>query len=77
VATDVEGSQEILSEGETGLLVPPGDPRALAAGVRRLLDDPALAASLGARARETIPQRFTMEKMISGYEKIYLTPRNQ
>jgi glycosyltransferase involved in cell wall biosynthesis len=73
VATDVEGSREILRDGETGRLVPPGDPAALAAAVRRLLDDPALAARLGARARETIPGRFTIEKMISGYDEIYLS----
>ncbi len=71
VATAVEGSREIIADGETGLLVPPADSAALAAAVRRLLDDPALAARLAARARETIPPRFTLEKMVSGYEEIY------
>lgn len=71
VATAVDGSREIVADGETGLLVPPADPAALAAAVNRLLDDPALAARLAARARETIPPRFTMEKMIAGYEELY------
>jgi glycosyltransferase involved in cell wall biosynthesis len=71
VATAVEGTREIVTDGETGLLVPPADPAALAAAVNRLLDDPALAARLGAQARETIPPRFTLAKMIAGYEEIY------
>jgi glycosyltransferase involved in cell wall biosynthesis len=72
VATAVDGSREIIADGETGLLVPPADPAALAAAVKRLLDDPVLAARLAARARETIPPRFTLEKMVDGYEEIYL-----
>ena len=71
VATAVEGTREIVTDGETGLLVPPADPAALAAAVNRLLDDPALATRLGARARDTIPPRFTLAKMIAGYEEIY------
>jgi len=73
VATAVDGSREIVTDGETGLLVPPADPAALAAAVKRLLDDPALAARLGARARETIPPRFTLEKMIAGYADLYVS----
>jgi glycosyltransferase involved in cell wall biosynthesis len=42
VATAVGGNPEVLSDGQNGLLVPPDDPAALAAAVRRLLDDPAL-----------------------------------
>ncbi len=71
VATSVDGSREIITDGETGLLVPPADPAALAVAVNRLLDDPALAARLGARARDTIPPRFTLAKMIAGYEDLY------
>jgi glycosyltransferase involved in cell wall biosynthesis len=73
VATSVDGSREIITDGETGLLVPAGDPAALAAAVRRLLDDPALAARLGAAARKTIPPRFSLEAMIAGYTDLYLS----
>lgn len=73
VATSVDGTREIIADGETGLLVPAGDPEALAAAVRRLLDDPALAARLGAAARETIPPRFSLEAMIAGYTDLYLS----
>jgi glycosyltransferase involved in cell wall biosynthesis len=71
VATDIDGSREIITDGETGLLVPPADPTALTAAILRLLAAPALAAGLGARARLAIPPRFTRETMIGGYEEIY------
>jgi glycosyltransferase involved in cell wall biosynthesis len=57
VATAVDGTPEIVDHGETGLLVPPRDARALADAMARLLDDPAEARAMGdralARARET------------------------
>jgi glycosyltransferase involved in cell wall biosynthesis len=47
VMSDLPSSREIVREGETALLAPPGDADALAAALRRLLDDPALARRLG------------------------------
>ena len=51
VATAVGGIPEVVRPGETGLLVPPGSPAALAAAVDRVLDEPGLAAALAAGAR--------------------------
>jgi glycosyltransferase involved in cell wall biosynthesis len=51
VATDVGGIGEVVRDGDTGLLVPPADPGALAAAVDRILADTGLAAGLRARAR--------------------------
>jgi glycosyltransferase involved in cell wall biosynthesis len=45
--------------GETGLLVPPGDPGALATALGRVLDDPVLAARLSVAGRERVLARFT------------------
>lgn len=50
VATAVDGTPEIVRDGETGLLVPPGDAGALAAALARILDDPALAGRMGEAA---------------------------
>jgi glycosyltransferase involved in cell wall biosynthesis len=61
VATRVGGLPEVVRDGETGLLVAPGDPDALAAAVGRLLDDAELRARLGARARE-LSARFAPER---------------
>jgi glycogen(starch) synthase len=51
VATDVGGIGEVVRDGETGVLVPPADPGALAAAVDRILADAALADGLRSRAR--------------------------
>jgi glycosyltransferase involved in cell wall biosynthesis len=48
VTADTPAARELLVDGESALLVPPGDPQALAAAVRRLAADPALAARIGA-----------------------------
>ena len=49
VASDIDGYRDVARNDLEALLVPPGDPRALVESVRRVLDDPALAQSLGAR----------------------------
>jgi glycosyltransferase involved in cell wall biosynthesis len=54
VGTRVEAVPEIVREGETGLLVPPGDPVPLALALERLLGDPALARAMGARGRARV-----------------------
>ena len=59
VATPVGGTPELVTDGETGLLVPPRDPEALAAALRRVLDDPDLARRLGTAARARVAERFT------------------
>src|SRR5262249_42098092 len=46
-------------DGDTGLLVPPDDPEALAVGLRRLLADPMLREEIGRRGRERVVRRFT------------------
>jgi teichuronic acid biosynthesis glycosyltransferase TuaC len=50
VATAVDGTPEIVRDGETGILVPPSDPAALAAALGRILDEPALARRMGEAA---------------------------
>jgi glycosyltransferase involved in cell wall biosynthesis len=52
VASDLPALREVLRDRENAVLVPPGDPEALAAGIRSLLADEALAARIAARARE-------------------------
>lgn len=72
VATRVGGTTEALTDGENGLLVPPGDPGVLASAIARLLDDPALATRLGEAARQTIEQRFSIGRMVEATERLYL-----
>jgi starch synthase len=54
VGTRIEAVPEIVRDGDTGLLVPPGDPVALSAALERLLADPARARAMGARGRARV-----------------------
>jgi glycosyltransferase involved in cell wall biosynthesis len=56
---------------ETGLLVPPDDPGALALAIGRLLDDPALRARLGAAGRQRVMSRFTWQVTARGTAECY------
>ena len=71
VATAVGGTPELIEDGESGLLVPRHDPAALAAAIERLLDDPALAARLGAAARRRVQTRFAPEASVERLLALY------
>jgi glycosyltransferase involved in cell wall biosynthesis len=58
VATDISGVPELIGNGVTGLLVPPADPRALAAALTRLIGDPKLRARLGAAGERRVRRDF-------------------
>jgi glycosyltransferase involved in cell wall biosynthesis len=60
VASETGTSREVLTDGETGLLVPPHDPAALRTALQTLLQDAALAARPGAAARRRIEQSYGM-----------------
>lgn len=67
VATGVGGTPEAVLDGETGFLVPPGDPRAIAARVGELLGDAELRARSGAAGRELMRSEFTFEAQAAAY----------
>jgi glycosyltransferase involved in cell wall biosynthesis len=64
VATPVGGIRETVVDGETGLLVPTRDPAALAAAIRRLLDDRDLARRLADEARRRVRERYSEQRMV-------------
>jgi glycosyltransferase involved in cell wall biosynthesis len=64
VATRIEAIPEIVADGETGLLVPPRDPAALAAALSALLADPARASQLGAAGRARAAERFGWDRAV-------------
>ena len=72
VASAVGGIPEFLRDGETGLLVPPGDVEALADAFRRLADDPSLRATLGRNAREAALREHSLASQIEGQIAEYL-----
>jgi len=64
VATEVGGTSEVVLNGETGLLIPPRDPAALAAAIHRVLSDPVLAFRLGANGRRFVERHFDVRVQI-------------
>jgi glycosyltransferase involved in cell wall biosynthesis len=71
VITRVGENPHVVTDGETGLVVPSGDPRVLADGLQKLLDDPAFAQRLGAAARQRHKEKFTVKNMVNAYESLY------
>jgi len=71
VATDCGGNGELVGDGETGLVVPPGDVGALANALSRLLDDPTLRQRLGSAARQRVLDHFTTEQRVDKLEALY------
>jgi alpha-maltose-1-phosphate synthase len=74
VASGVGGIPEVVDDGRSGLLVPPSDPKALAAAVNRLLDNPELAAEMGRAGRERAAADFSWrsiaEQTVALYEAV-------
>jgi len=70
VATNVRGLRELLSHGRDALLVPEDDAPALAAAVRRVLEDRTLGQKLGSNARQ-LAARYTEEAMVAQYLALY------
>jgi len=62
IASAISGIPELVVHGETGLLVDPANPRMLADAIRRLADDPALRARLGANAKEKVAREFCLDE---------------
>jgi glycosyltransferase involved in cell wall biosynthesis len=71
VATAVGGVPDIVLASQTGLLVPPADPAALAGAVQALLGDPARAARLGAAGRARAESTFGLGAHVDGVERVY------
>jgi glycosyltransferase involved in cell wall biosynthesis len=71
VATRVAGIPEVVKDGETGLLVPPGDPRALGDALARLVADEELRARLGASARAFVVPRFGVDGYVASVSALY------
>jgi len=71
VATPVGDIPTLVRDGATGLVVPRGDPAALAAALLRLRDEPGLGARLGAAARDEVRREHSSETMAARYAEVY------
>jgi glycosyltransferase involved in cell wall biosynthesis len=73
VATDVGGTGEVVVPGESGFLVPPKDPKALAAGIEQVLSRPDRGRSMGRVGRTIVEQKFSARSMVRDMERVYLS----
>ena len=71
IGSQVGGIPEAIDHGETGFLVPPENPAALAARLRILLSDPALRHRFGAAGRRKMQAQFDLGKQTARLETIY------
>lgn len=71
VTTNVPGCRDLIDHGRSGLMVPYGDPAALAAAMLSLLHDHALGKRLGAYAAEIVPQKWHFKNTLEAYTTIY------
>jgi glycosyltransferase involved in cell wall biosynthesis len=73
VASNVGSIHEAVIEGETGFLVAPGDAEELTSVVLRLLNGPLRSSAMGAVARRSVIERWSVGAMVSGYERLIET----
>jgi glycosyltransferase involved in cell wall biosynthesis len=71
VTTAVGGSPELVADGQTGFLVPPAAPEALAEKLLLLLRDPDRARVLGLAGRRRVEEHFSTQAMLNQYEQLY------
>jgi glycosyltransferase involved in cell wall biosynthesis len=71
IATAVGGNLDAIVDSESGLLVRPRDPSALAAALARLASDPELRRRFAEAARRRLEQQFTLQRCVDRYEKLY------
>jgi len=71
VASSAGGIVEIVRSGDTGLLVPPGDPAALAEAIQEVLGHPDKAARFGREGRQVAEAEFSVETMVERHGTLY------
>ncbi len=71
VASDIDGIREQVENGRTGILIPPGDPKALAEGINQLLKDRFQAHKFGMEARKQVEEIFDIRRQVALHEEVY------
>jgi glycosyltransferase involved in cell wall biosynthesis len=73
VSTAVGGVPELIEEGESGLLVPPGDARALGGAMQYMLKNAEVRTSMGRASARRAVEHFDLRAMTEAYEELYRT----
>ena len=73
VATRVSGSEDVIVDGDSGLIVPPEDPAALASALLKLLADQKRARAIGEAGRQRVQEFFSLQQATEHLERLYVT----
>ena len=71
VATNVGGNSEIVKHNETGILIPPGNVKAISDAISYIIENPNIAKKMGEEGSRVVKKTFSVETMISKHEKLY------
>ncbi|MCI0495682.1 glycosyltransferase, partial [candidate division KSB1 bacterium] len=71
VASAVNGVVEVVVDGKTGYLIPPGDPQSISAAVIKMLRSPENMKQMGIKGRERVAAAFSVEQQIGKFEELY------
>ena len=72
VATDVPGTREVIADGRTGWLTPPGDATALGEAMNRMMHTPLEErCAMGGKARQQIVERYSLDAVLDEWETLY------
>jgi glycosyltransferase involved in cell wall biosynthesis len=71
IATAIDGIKEQIINGQSGILIPPSDPDAIAKAILRLSTDKEFTQNLGSEGRSRVEKEFTVERMVSETEEVY------
>jgi glycosyltransferase involved in cell wall biosynthesis len=71
VATSVGGTPEVVTNGETGLLVPPSDPQALADAIQKLIENPSLSREIGQAGKRHCQQNYDIDRIVKEIDSLY------
>ena len=71
VATRVSGNEDLVQDGESGLLIPAGDAQSLGGAILKLLRDHSLSKRMGAQAHHTVQESYSLDRSVSAYVRLY------
>ena len=77
IASNVGGIPEVVKDGETGILVPPQDPKALSEAIITLIQNPEMARTMGEKGREVAASKFSGERYARDMENLYASLINE
>lgn len=71
IASDIGGVDELVTNGKTGYLAPPGDPTALAAAIKKIVSNPQLSQKIASAGKTLVFSEFSADQMLKGITEIY------